>query len=295
MTGRTILKNLKMTIACLFLSLLANSCTEQQPQRFGGLALYTVRDQMAENPQKTLRFVADTGYKYIEADGYKNGQFYGMSPDAFSLLLQELGLEPVSCHMSMVTLDNADELIEDVRAAGFNYFVVPIPPMGMFTSDPGTLSMGMTGTARELAEILRVLGEKCNAAGLELLYHNHDFEFTKDSEGNVILDYLLENLDPELVNFELDLFWATRAGVDPLDYFEKYPGRFKAWHVKDMDDQGRFAPVGKGSIDFARILAKKEKSGMVFYFVEQDMTFDGQTPLDVIKISHKGIEVFGFE
>ena len=114
----------------------------------------------------------------------------------------------------------------------------------------------MSGTAKELADILAILGKKCNDAGLQLLYHNHDFEFKPDSDGQVILDYLLENLDAELVNFQLDLFWATKAGVDPVAYFEKYPNRFKAWHVKDMDKQGRFAPVGRGTIDFTRILSK---------------------------------------
>jgi sugar phosphate isomerase/epimerase len=93
----------------------------------------------------------------------------------------------------------------------------------------------------------------------------------------------------------MDLYWMTKAGADPISYFEKYPGRFKAWHVKDMDKQGRFAPVGKGSIDFKRILAQKELSGMQYYFVEQDMTFDGLDPLEAIKISKAGIEEIGFK
>jgi len=101
--------------------------------------------------------------------------------------------------------------------------------------------------------------------------------------------------NPEFVNFQMDLYWVTKAGADPVTYFDKYPGRFKAWHVKDMDDQGRFAPIGNGSIDFASILAKKELSGMEYYFVEQDMTFDGLKPLEAIKISHEGIKRIGFK
>ncbi|MBT8291066.1 MAG: sugar phosphate isomerase/epimerase, partial [Muriicola sp.] len=119
--------------------------------------------------------------------------------------------------------------------------------------------------------------------------------FMEDEDGVVPIDYMLENTDPEYVNFQMDLFWVTKAGADPVAYFEKYHGRFKAWHVKDMDEQGRFAPVGKGSIDFKRILAQKELSGMEYYFVEQDMTFDGLKPLDAIQISHNALKEIGFE
>lgn len=264
-------------------------------ENFGGLALYTVRDAMGENPKETLKKVAALGYKNIEAAGYEDGKFYGMDPVEFKTYLYELGLNPVSTHQGSVTLDNADSMIADVKAAGFKYFVVPVPPMGMFKFNPDTRELSMEGTARELAEILTVLGNKCNEAGLELLYHNHDFELLENEEGEVVLDYLLVNCDPEDVNFQMDLYWMTKAGADPVSYFENYPGRFKSWHVKDMDDQGRFAPVGKGTIDFERILAHKEASGMDYYFVEQDMTFDGLEPLEAIEISHEGIKSIGFE
>ena len=263
--------------------------------RFGGLALYTLREAMGENPTETLKKVAETGYKNIEAAGYVNGLFYGMAPSQFKASLKKLNLSPVSTHQGGVTLKNADAMIANVKAAGFKYFVVPVPPMGMFKVNQETRELSMEGTAQELADILDILGKKCNEAGLELLYHNHDFELIENKDGVVVLDYLLENCDPELVNFQMDLYWMTKAGADPISYFEKYPGRFKAWHVKDMDKQGRFAPVGKGSIDFKRILAQKELSGMQYYFVEQDMTFDGLDPLEAIKISKAGIEEIGFK
>jgi sugar phosphate isomerase/epimerase len=206
-----------------------------------------------------------------------------------------LNLKGISTHQGGVTLDNADQMIADVKAAGFTYFVVPVPPMGMFTYDRENMTMGMKGTAKELLDILNVLGKKCQAAGLQLLYHNHDFELIRNENNVIILDYLLENTDPKYVNFQMDLFWVSKAGVDPIDYFNKYPGRFLIWHVKDMDDKGRFAPVGEGKINFKRILAQKERSGMKYYMVEQDMTFDGLKPLEAIKISHKGLKAFGFD
>ncbi|WP_282132269.1 sugar phosphate isomerase/epimerase family protein [Cellulophaga baltica] len=261
---------------------------------FGGLALYTVRDDMGVDAKATLKAVSDAGYKNIEAAGYSQGKFYNMSPIDFKALLDSLELVPISTHHSDVTLENADAMMADVKAAGFEYFVVPIPPMGLFHYDDATSTMSMTGGAENLTKIINTLGEKAHAAGLKLLYHNHDFEFKKDAAGIVPIEYMLEHTDPKFVNFQMDLFWVTKAGADPLAYFEKYPGRFKIWHVKDMDEQGRFAPVGTGTIDFAKILAKKDLSGMEYYMVEQDMTFDGMKPLEVIKTSHEGIKNFGF-
>ena len=173
--------------------------------------------------------------------------------------------------------------------------MVPIPPMGLFHFDDATMTMSMSGGAENLSKIVNTLGEKAHAAGLKLLYHNHDFEFKKDADGIVPIEYLLEHSDPKYVNFQMDLYWVTKAGADPLAYFKKYPGRFKIWHVKDMDKEGRFAPVGNGTIDFAKILANKELSGMEYYMVEQDMTFDGLKPLEAIKISHEGLKNIGFK
>ncbi|MGM5471305.1 sugar phosphate isomerase/epimerase family protein [Flavobacteriaceae bacterium LMO-SS05] len=263
-------------------------------ESFGGLALYTVRDAMAVDAKGTLQAVADAGYAYIEAAGYNDGTFYNLSPKEFKALLDELGLSPISTHQGSVTLDNADAMIADVKAAGFRYFVIPVPPMGLFRYDNSTSTMSMTGGAENLANILNTLGEKCKNAGLQLLYHNHDFEFKTDQDGIVPIDYLLAHTNPDFVNFQMDLYWVTKAGADPLAYFETYPGRFKIWHVKDMDEQGRFAPVGTGQIDFANILAQKDRSGMRYYMVEQDQTF-GMSPLEAIKISHQGLKTIGFQ
>ncbi|MGB3144458.1 MAG: sugar phosphate isomerase/epimerase [Maribacter sp.] len=262
--------------------------------KFGGLALYTLRDDMGTNAKATLQAVSEAGYKNVEAAGYEDGKYYGMTPADFKAMLKEMKLKPISTHQSSITLENAEQQMADAKAAGFKYFVVPVPPMGMFEFNREKMSMGMKGSVQELAEILNTLGEKAKKAGLKLLYHNHDFEFKKNEDGIVPIDYLLENLNPKLVNFQMDLYWVTKAEANPIAYFNKYPGRFKIWHVKDMDAQGRFAPVGQGSINFANILDNKELSGMKYYMVEQDMTFDGLKPMEAIKISHEGLKKFGF-
>jgi len=266
----------------------------QTEKPFGGLALYTVRDAMTKEARATLEKVAQAGYVNIESAGYNNGKFYNLSPADFKALLQEMKLSPISAHQGSVNFENVDQQIADLKAVGFKYFVIPVPPMNLFYYDNVNKKMAMKGGAKNLADILTKLGEKCKAAGLELLYHNHDFEFAKDDEGNVVIDYLLEHCDPKLVNFQMDLFWVTKAGADPVAYFKRYPGRFKIWHVKDMDAQGRFAPVGNGSIDFKRILANKKLSGMKYYYVEQDACFN-ETSLEAIQISHKGLGKIGFK
>ncbi len=265
-----------------------------QEKKIGGLALYTVRDAMASDAKATLQAVSEAGYKNIEAAGYANGKFYNMSPKEFKSFVKSLGLKPVSSHHGSVTLENADAMMAQVKAAGFKYFVIPVPPMGLFKFNPQARTMGMTGGAPNLAKILTTLGKKARKAGLKLLYHNHDFEYIKDEDGIVPIDYLLENTDPKYVNFQMDLYWVTKAGADPVAYFEKYPKRFKIWHVKDMDEEGKFAAVGNGNIDFVRILNQKKLSGMKYYMVEQDMTFTME-PLEAIKVSHKGLKEIGFK
>lgn len=284
-----------MRIQLLMLTVLAATASLSFSQdKFGGLTLYTLRNDMGEDAEGTLKAVAAAGYKYIEAADYRDGKFYKMTPEEFKNALDELGLIPLSTHMGSVSLENADEQIADVKAAGFKYFVLPVPPRDFFAFDQENRSIKMKGDIKELTEFMNTLGKKCKEAGLELLYHNHDFEYKKDENGLVPIEYFMENTDPELVNFQVDLYWVVKAGADPIAYMEKYPGRYRIWHVKDMDDQGRFAPVGTGTIDFAKILEKKDISGMKYYIVEQDQTFDDMTPLEAIKISHKGLEKFGF-
>lgn len=249
---------------------------------------------MSVAPKAVLQEVHDVGYAYVEAAGYQDGMFYGMAPTDFKAYMESIGLRPMSTHMGMLNWDNMDQLMTDTKAAGFTYFVVPVPPMGMFTYDNEAQKMGMEGDLDEMIALLNEAGEKADESGLQLLYHNHDFEFEANEDGIVPIDYMLENTDPEFVNFQMDLYWVTKAGADPMEYFENYPGRFKSWHVKDMDEQGRFAPVGNGTIDFAAILENKDTSGMVHYFVEQDQTYS-YAPMEAIRISHSAIDSIGFD
>lgn len=293
-TNETMTNKLKLLIAFI-IAIFSISCEKQTSENFGGINLFTFRVELKTNPKKVLKEIRDVGYKNIEDAGYADGKFYGMTPLEFRTYLDEIGLIPVSSHQGGITFDNADQTISDLKMVGYEYLVIPVPPMGHFTFDNETKAMGMTGGAENLLQILNVIGEKCNKAGLKLLYHNHDFEFKIDEDGIIPIDYLLENSDPSIVNFEIDLYWAEKAGADPIKYFEKYPNRFKAWHLKDMDSLGRFAPIGKGQLDFSKYLSKKDIAGMEYYFVEQDMTFDGMTPIQAIEISHQATKEIGYK
>ncbi|WP_368671769.1 sugar phosphate isomerase/epimerase family protein [Lewinella sp. W8] len=261
---------------------------------FGGLALYTLRDTMAGDPKGVLQQVADLGYKNVEAAGYRDGKFYGMDPAEFGAYLAEVGLNPISSHHGDISTDNVDQVVADAKAAGFQYVVIPVPPMGAFGFNRETRTMVMNQDIETVMGNINAIAQRVKAGGLQCLYHNHDFEFKENEDGIVPMDYFIENSDPEVLNFQMDLYWVTKAGADPLDYFAKAPGRFIAWHVKDMDDEGRFAPVGEGTIDFKRILDAKDQSGMKFYLVEQDQCFK-HTPLEAIAISHDGLKNIGFE
>ena len=125
-----------------------------------------------------------------------------------------------------------------------------------------------------VAEQLNKAGERCQKAGLQLCYHNHDFEFQGPAGSQLPYDLLLTSTDKKLVKMELDLYWITKAGQDPLALFKQHPGRFPLWHVKDMakTPQKSFTEVGNGSIDFKKIFARADEAGLQYFFVEQDST-----------------------
>ncbi|MEQ9299140.1 MAG: sugar phosphate isomerase/epimerase [Cyclobacteriaceae bacterium] len=251
-----------------------------------GLQIYTVRNQIDQDLEATMKAVAETGYNQVEIFGYDHGQYFGLSAEDFYKLLSKYDLSPISSHHGtgrtqpeMVgTLSNGwQQAVDHAAMAGQQYMVMPY-----LTGDERSMEH-----YKALPEMLNKAGEVVKAAGMQLCYHNHDFEFM-EMEGVLPMYHILDNTDPELVKMELDLYWITKAGYDPMAFFEKYPGRTPLWHVKDMANtpEKGFAEVGNGVIDFKTIFANKEKSGMTHFFVEQDQSDD---PLRSIGISYKNV------
>ena len=122
---------------------------------------------------------------------------------------------------------------------------------------------------RVIAARFNRVAERASEVGLEFGYHNHDFEF-EPLDSQIPYEILLEETDPTLVKFEMDLFWITKAGRDPVPYFRDQAGRFPMVHVKDLASDGAMVDVGAGTIDFASIFALSEQAGIRHYFVEHD-------------------------
>lgn len=225
-----------------------------------GIQLYTVREQFLADPDTTLNRLAQIGYKEVEFAGYPTG-----SAQDVRKMLDRHGLRAPSSHVGLRAVDDTWQQTLDFASAVGQRFVT-VPSFG--GNDRRTLD----GIKRVAARFNQA-GEAARKHGLTFSYHNHDFEFAP-IEGAVPFDVLLAETDPKLVTFEMDLYWITKGGKDPLDYFAKWPGRFPQVHVKDMDktEKKSFADVGTGTIDFSRIFRKAKQAGIRHYYYEQDDT-----------------------
>lgn len=226
-----------------------------------GLQLYTLRDMMKLSVPATLELVSAVGYNEVEFAGY-----YNHSPKEIRQIVSDNGLTAPSAHIMLDAFsDGPQKVIDHALAIGHRYVVIPY----LSEAQRGTT----LATYTDLADKLDRWGDALRQAGLTLGYHNHDFEFER-RDGQLPFDVLLDNTSKDNLCIEMDLYWMAKAGQDPLAYFERYPGRFKLWHVKDMDSDGHFADVGTGTINFDRIFAKADLAGVEHRFVERDHTDD---------------------
>ncbi|HEY4670743.1 MAG TPA: sugar phosphate isomerase/epimerase [Gemmatimonadaceae bacterium] len=227
-----------------------------------GLQLYTVRDQMQVDMPGTLAKVAAAGYKEVEFAGY-----FGRTPAQVRDLLAQNGLTSPSSHLPIEMFEkDAAGTIATAKAIGNQWATVP------------WISEERRKTAadwRKLASQLNTFGAEAKSQGLRVAYHNHNFELA-NVEGIRPLDLLLSSTDPSLVDFEMDLYWVVFGGGQPLDFFNRYPGRFKMVHVKDSagPPDNKMVDVGKGTINFPAIFAESAKAGIQHYFVEHDQPAD---------------------
>ncbi|THU36820.1 sugar phosphate isomerase/epimerase [Niastella caeni] len=235
-----------------------------------GLQLYTLRNEMGKDAKGTLAKVAAQGYKTVETFGYGGGKWFGMNATELLATLKENGLSTPSGHTfpASIFLQSGWEekwkpAVDDAKAIGQEFIVIPWLEEQYRTS---------ADNYKKIAASLNKAGEIAKKAGVKLAYHNHDFEFVP-VDGKTGMDIFLKETDPKLVFFELDIYWVSKAGKDPLAMFAKHPGRFTMWHVKDMDNTPKksFTEVGSGVINYKKIFNYAKQSGMKYFFVEQDM------------------------
>lgn len=261
--------------------------TRRAPGHAIGLQLFTLFPIMDQDPHGYLQKVAAIGYTEIESAYSKLPGYYGMKPKEFASMLHDLGLSWQSHHVlgapfhmpanakpildangKPVTFppmrnltENMQELVDEAAEGGIPFLVC------------ANIPLHSTDEINSSIVILNKTGDACKKAGITLCYHNHTEEFVQ-IDGKTPYDRLLAELNPD-IKMELDLCWATKAGVDPVALFQAHPGRFPLWHCKDLDKnrQGP-APVGTGVVDFPRIFAHAQDAGMQHIFVEHDMPAD---------------------
>lgn len=252
-----------------------------------GLQMYTIRDAMAADAIGSLKKVSDLGYKNLELANYSNGKFYGFTPKELKKIVKDLGMEILSSHTQVeaagITVDNAKKMADDHAELGVKYCIQP----WVNEVDRNIESYKkMVGDWNKVGKIMK-------EAGIQFGYHNHNFEFKKVGGLVPYYDIFMKEMDADLITMEIDLFWVTKAGQDPVEMFKKYPGRFQLFHMKDMHT--RQAPffdvikddiseVGAGVIDFKAILKAKATAGMKYLFVEDDNQGNGK-PFDALEIS----------
>ncbi len=223
-----------------------------------GVQLYSVRVEMNQDPKSTLARLAKMGYNQIESYRSNKGLFSGLKPKEMAQTCKDLGMTLRSGH---VHIDN-DWLhtIDQAAESGQEYIMV-----ASMTTRGQTVS-----NYKEVANAFNKAGEQCKSRGLKFGYHNHEYEFESEN-GQVLYDILMQNTDPALVHMELDLGWVIAAGKNPLDYFIKFPGRFPLWHLKDMNlTEKKSTEFGKGQLDIIGLLKSYKKSGMKYFFIEQE-------------------------
>ena len=260
------MKRVILALAAVAMAFVACSPKEQAPEKKDMcVQMYSARSILnKDNYGDVLKEIAAMGYTAVEAASYSDGLIYGDTPEVFKQKVEAAGMKVLSAHVSRglseqelasgdltAALEWWDKCIADHVKAGMEYLVTPW--------------MGLQKSLHDLqvyCDYLNEVGRRCKAAGLKYGYHNHAYEFEK-VEGQVMYDYLLEHTDPELVFFQMDVYWAVIGNASPVDYFERYPGRFKMLHIKDEWEVGQSGMVG-----FDAIFRKADVGGLENFVVE---------------------------
>ena len=227
-----------------------------------GIQLYTERSLMSKDVEGTLAKIAEIGYNEVEFAGY-----FGRTPAQIRAVLDANHLTSPSTHTALPASDDAwARALDEAAAIGHQWIVIAYLEASERKSP---------GDWQRLATRFNTLAAKAQERGLRFAYHNHDFEFTRVGTGTG-LDVLISQTDSRLVDFEMDLYWVVKAGADPLALIEQYPRRFPLMHVKDASAAPALSivDVGRGTIDFARIFARADTSGMQHTYVENDEPVD---------------------
>lgn len=238
-----------------------------------GLQLWSLREQMKQNELAALDLAKITGLKYVETAG--TGR---LGAEKFVEELKKRDLNPVSGHWGYQALKkDVNAVIKDAKALGVTYVICPMLPY----QEGSTFTVA---DAKRYAAEFNEWGAALKAAGLKFGYHPHGAEFAKIEGGELAFDVIMRETKPELVTYEMDVFWVAHAGVDPEKLLRKYPNRWTMLHVKDLRKGAATGeptphrpatdnvPVGEGQIDWPGVLRAAQDIGVEYYFIEDETT-----------------------
>ena len=226
----------------------AGKASASESSKYIGLQLYSLRDLVKEEGiQKVLETASKMGYKNLETASYDNGKIYGLAPAEFKKMVNDLGMKCTSAHLGQAFTKEKeaevmswwDQAIDAHNELGVKYMVQPWMPV----TDQTTLD-----DLKMYCDYFNEIGKRCQQNGMKFGYHNHAHEFQKVENQAVMLDYMIENTNPEYVFFQMDVYWIVRGQHSPVDYFNKYPGRFTVLHIKDDKEIGDSGMVGFDAI-----------------------------------------------
>lgn len=251
--------------------------------------VYSVREDAKADLRGTLEKIKAMGYDGVEFAG-----LYGHDPAIIADWCRELGLTPISAHVGIGLLkDDPRGTVAQYATIGCPY--IAIPHLG---EDLRPGSAGWLNTVEDI----KMIAAECRAQGIQLLYHNHDFEFIRLEEGEYGLDQLYRLIPA--VETQIDTCWVKAASEDPAAYVRKYSGRAPIVHLKDFvgrrgapkdsEDAFAFRPVGYGKQDFPAILAAAKDAGASWVVVEQDHATMGKTPMESIEMSINYLRSFAW-
>ena len=235
-----------------------------------GVQLWSFRERAQTDPLAMLDMVHDMGFTHVETAG-----LYDMPADSFALAIQNAGLRVTSMHVSYdAMMNDVETVIANAQAIGAAYVGIAwYPHEGDFTES----------TARQAIADFNAFGQMLKDAGLKFFYHNHGYEPAPYEDGT-LLDLIIDETDPELVTFEMDVLWTWLPNVDPVALIQRHPGRFKLMHIKDMRPglergslSGRLpeeqkAVIGEGQVNWPTLLKAAEEDGFEHYYLEDETT-----------------------
>jgi sugar phosphate isomerase/epimerase len=258
-----------------------------------GIQLYSVRDDMKSDPMATLKALAGQGYKHVEHASYVDRKFYGWSAKEFRKVLDDLGLKMPSGHTVLNVTKHWDDAKKDFTDA-WKWTVEDAAVVGQ----QFVISPSMSGDVRKskdsllhLMEIFNKSGELCKKnGGMKFGYHNHDFEFSEQLDGESLYDIILKNTEKNLVIHQLDIGNLYNGGAKADDIMKKWAGRFSSMHVKDeikssgtdAHEKYESTVLGTGIVPVKEVIDMGRKTGTIHFIIEQE-SYQGKTPLDCAK------------